>query len=147
MPRRLRHPGGDPPPLAVDQRLRVADRGLREGILVEMMSEDGVRRRPARRRRALVHEEAASPSGPGGRELTVRVKTARGRKASSTRWLERQLERSLCRRAPSARATAARAAYKLIEIDDTLSACSRRACGWSISAPRREAGRRWRSSG
>ena len=30
------------------QRLRVADRGLREGILVEMMSEDGVWRRAAR---------------------------------------------------------------------------------------------------
>ncbi len=30
------------------QRLRVADRGLREGILVEMMSEDGAWRRPPR---------------------------------------------------------------------------------------------------
>jgi exopolyphosphatase/guanosine-5'-triphosphate,3'-diphosphate pyrophosphatase len=31
------------------QRLRVADRGLREGILVEMMAEDGVWRRSPHR--------------------------------------------------------------------------------------------------
>ena len=30
-------------------------------------------------------------SGRGRRELRVRVKTAKGRKLSSTRWLERQL--------------------------------------------------------
>ena len=31
-------------------------------------------------------------SGRGQRDLRVRVKTAKGRKLSSTRWLERQLE-------------------------------------------------------
>jgi 23S rRNA (uridine2552-2'-O)-methyltransferase len=32
-----------------------------------------------------------SNSGRGQRDLKVKVKTARGRKLSSTRWLERQL--------------------------------------------------------
>ena len=34
---------------------------------------------------------ARKSSGRGQRDLRVRVKTARGRKLSSTRWLERQL--------------------------------------------------------
>ena len=33
----------------------------------------------------------SSGRNSGGRELTVRVKTSRGRTASSQRWLERQL--------------------------------------------------------
>ena len=37
------------------ERLRVADRGLREGVLVEMMAEDGVWRPRAGRREARVH--------------------------------------------------------------------------------------------
>ena len=37
------------------QRLRVADRGLREGMLVQMMREDGIwGRRAARRSRTVV---------------------------------------------------------------------------------------------
>lgn len=55
--------------------------------------------------------------GPGGRELTVRVKTARGRTASSTRWLERQLNDPYVARAKR-EGYRSRAAYKLIEIDD-----------------------------
>jgi 23S rRNA (uridine2552-2'-O)-methyltransferase len=49
----------------------------------------------------------------------VRVKTAKGRKLSSTRWLERQLNDPYVARA-RAEGYRSRAAYKLIEIDDKL---------------------------
>jgi 23S rRNA (uridine2552-2'-O)-methyltransferase len=55
--------------------------------------------------------------GPGGRELTVRVKTARGRTASSQRWLQRQLNDPYVARSKR-EGYRSRAAYKLIEIDD-----------------------------
>jgi len=56
-------------------------------------------------------------SGRGERDLRVRVKTARGRKSSSTRWLERQLNDPYVRRA-RADGYRGRAAYKIIELDD-----------------------------
>lgn len=56
-------------------------------------------------------------SGRGARELSVRVKTARGRKASSTRWLERQLNDPYVRRARDA-GYRGRAAFKIMELDD-----------------------------
>ncbi|MFT7028584.1 MAG: 23S rRNA (uridine2552-2'-O)-methyltransferase [Paracoccaceae bacterium] len=56
-------------------------------------------------------------SGRGRRDLTVRVKTAKGRKTSSTRWLERQLNDPYVMRA-KADGYRGRAAYKLLEIDD-----------------------------
>ena len=56
-------------------------------------------------------------SGRGRRDLRVRVKSARGRKLSSTRWLERQLNDPYVSRA-RAEGYRGRAAYKLIEIDD-----------------------------
>lgn len=43
------------------QRLRVADRGLREGILVSLMRQDGVWRRPFHHR-----QQDQRPGGPGG---------------------------------------------------------------------------------
>jgi 23S rRNA (uridine2552-2'-O)-methyltransferase len=46
-----------------------------------------------------------------------RVRTARGRKASSTRWLERQLNDPYVRRA-KAENYRSRAAYKLLELDE-----------------------------
>jgi 23S rRNA (uridine2552-2'-O)-methyltransferase len=49
--------------------------------------------------------------------LKTRVKTARGRKLSSTRWLERQLNDPYVKKA-KAEGYASRAAYKLREIDD-----------------------------
>lgn len=49
--------------------------------------------------------------------MRVRVKTARGRKASSTRWLERQLNDPYVRRA-KADGYRGRAAYKILELDD-----------------------------
>jgi len=60
---------------------------------------------------------AGKTSGRGGRELFVKVRTARGRKASSTRWLQRQLNDPYVRRA-RAEGFRGRAAYKLMEIDD-----------------------------
>ena len=56
-------------------------------------------------------------SGRGQRELRVRVKTAKGRKLSSTRWLERQLNDPYVVRA-KAEGYRGRAAFKLIELDD-----------------------------
>ena len=47
----------------------------------------------------------------------TRIKTARGRKASSTRWLERQLNDPYVKRA-KADGYRSRAAYKLIELDE-----------------------------
>ncbi len=56
--------------------------------------------------------------GSGGRGgLHVRVKTARKRSTSSTRWLQRQLNDPYVRRA-QAEGYRSRAAYKLIELDD-----------------------------
>ncbi len=56
-------------------------------------------------------------SGRGQRDLKVKVKTARGRKLSSTRWLERQLNDPYVRRARE-EGYRGRAAFKLIELDD-----------------------------
>ena len=56
-------------------------------------------------------------SGRGQRDLRVKVKTARGRKLSSTRWLERQLNDPYVKRA-QAEGMRGRAAYKISEIDD-----------------------------
>ncbi|WP_170348775.1 MULTISPECIES: RlmE family RNA methyltransferase [Ruegeria] len=56
-------------------------------------------------------------SGRGQRDLKVKVKTARGRKLSSTRWLERQLNDPYVKRA-QADGYRGRAAYKILELDD-----------------------------
>lgn len=53
----------------------------------------------------------------GGGGLRTRVRTARGRTAQSTRWLERQLNDPYVRRA-KAEGYRSRAAYKLIELDE-----------------------------
>jgi 23S rRNA (uridine2552-2'-O)-methyltransferase len=55
--------------------------------------------------------------GRGARELRVKVKTAKGRKLSSTRWLERQLNDPYVARARR-EGYRGRAAFKLIELDD-----------------------------
>jgi 23S rRNA (uridine2552-2'-O)-methyltransferase len=55
--------------------------------------------------------------GSGHRGLTQRVKTARGRKLSSQRWLERQLNDPYVARSKQ-EGFRSRAAYKLLEIDD-----------------------------
>ncbi len=55
-----------------------------------------------------------SRGGSGGKQ---RVKTAKGRTAASTRWLERQLNDPYVRKA-KAEGYRSRAAYKLIELDE-----------------------------
>lgn len=55
--------------------------------------------------------------GSGHRGLHQRLKSARGRKASSQRWLERQLNDPYVARSKS-EGYRSRAAYKLMEIDD-----------------------------
>lgn len=56
-------------------------------------------------------------TGKGARTLKTRVKTAKGRKLSSTLWLERQLNDPYVQRARR-EGFRSRAAYKLTEIDD-----------------------------
>jgi len=56
-------------------------------------------------------------SGRGQRELRVRVKTAKGRKLSSTLWLERQLNDPYVIRARK-EGYRGRAAFKILELDD-----------------------------
>lgn len=56
-------------------------------------------------------------SGRGQRDLRVRVKTAKGRKLSSTLWLERQLNDPYVVRARR-EGYRGRAAYKIMELDD-----------------------------
>lgn len=56
-------------------------------------------------------------SGRGQRDLTVKVKSAKGRKISSTRWLQRQLNDPYVQRA-KAEGYRGRAAYKIMELDD-----------------------------
>ena len=56
-------------------------------------------------------------SGRGQRDLKVKVKSARGRKLSSTRWLQRQLNDPYVKRA-KAEGYRGRAAFKIMELDD-----------------------------
>ena len=56
-------------------------------------------------------------SGRGQRDLRVKVKTAKGRKLSSTLWLERQLNDPYVQRAKR-EGFRGRAAYKILELDD-----------------------------
>lgn len=60
---------------------------------------------------------AKNSSGRGQRDLRVKVKSARGRKLSSTRWLERQLNDPYVRRA-RAEGYRGRAAFKILELDE-----------------------------
>jgi 23S rRNA (uridine2552-2'-O)-methyltransferase len=53
----------------------------------------------------------------GGRKLTVKLRTAKGRKIASTRWLQRQLNDPYVEEAKR-RGYRSRAAFKLIEMDD-----------------------------
>lgn len=60
---------------------------------------------------------AKGSSGRGSRDLRVRVKTAKGRKLSSTLWLERQLNDPYVAQARR-EGYRGRAAYKILELDD-----------------------------
>lgn len=59
-------------------------------------------------------------SGRGQRDLKVKVKSARGRTLSSTRWLQRQLNDPYVKRA-QADGYRGRAAYKILELDEKYS--------------------------
>jgi len=59
----------------------------------------------------------AKAAGAGSRSMAVRVKTAKGRKLSSTRWLQRQLNDPYVAQAKS-QGYRSRAAFKLKELDD-----------------------------
>lgn len=61
--------------------------------------------------------DGRNTSGRGQRDLTVKVKSARGRKPSSTRWLQRQLNDPYVKRA-QAEGYRGRAAFKIMEVDD-----------------------------
>ncbi len=67
----------------------------------------------------MTEKNASGPksSGRGLRELRVRVKTAKGRKLSSTLWLERQLNDPYVVRARKD-GYRGRAAFKILELDD-----------------------------
>lgn len=60
---------------------------------------------------------AGQGSGRGTRDLRVRVKTAKGRKLSSTLWLERQLNDPYVMRAKK-EGYRGRAAFKILELDE-----------------------------
>ena len=62
-------------------------------------------------------ERGKNSSGRGQRELFVKVKSAKGRRASSTRWLQRQLNDPYVKRAKR-EGYRGRAAFKLIEINE-----------------------------
>lgn len=61
--------------------------------------------------------KSKNTSGRGERALKVKVKSAKGRKTSSTLWLQRQLNDPYVRRARD-EGFRGRAAYKISEIDD-----------------------------
>ncbi len=62
-------------------------------------------------------KKTRNTSGRGQRDLKIKVKTARGRKLSSTLWLERQLNDPYVKRARE-EGMRGRAAYKILELDD-----------------------------
>jgi 23S rRNA (uridine2552-2'-O)-methyltransferase len=70
-----------------------------------------------KRAEAIWRKTPGNNSGRGQRDLRVKVKTARGRKLSSTLWLERQLNDPYVKRA-QADGYRGRAAYKILELDD-----------------------------
>ena len=67
---------------------------------------------------------AGARTGSGSRQTTVKLKTARGRTASSQRWLQRQLNDPYVAEAKRL-GYRSRAAFKLIEIDDRFSLLQR----------------------
>lgn len=65
----------------------------------------------------MVKKPSKNTSGRGQRDLTVKVKTARGRSMSSTLWLQRQLNDPYVKKA-KAEGYRGRAAFKIVELDD-----------------------------
>lgn len=65
----------------------------------------------------MAKQPGKNTSGRGQRDLKVKVKTARGRRLSSTRWLQRQLNDPYVKRA-QAEGYRGRAAFKILELDE-----------------------------
>jgi 23S rRNA (uridine2552-2'-O)-methyltransferase len=65
----------------------------------------------------MAKKTTKNSSGRGQRDLKVKVKTAKGRKISSTLWLQRQLNDPYVKRAQTD-GYRGRAAYKILELDD-----------------------------
>lgn len=91
-----------------------------------MAGAGGGGRRPGARGRAASGHAAGGVGGKGGagrggvggsREVTVRVKTARGRTSSSQRWLERQLNDPYVVESKR-QGYRSRAAFKIIQLDE-----------------------------
>lgn len=91
---------------------------------------------------------AKGSSGRGARDLTERVRSARGRSNSSTRWLQRQLNDPYVA-AAKREGYLSRAAFKLAELDDRFGLLKRNMRildlgaapgGWSQVAAKRLAG-------
>ena len=101
----LRDPGGDPGPVA-DRAVVDRRPGHTRGHIAQ----------PDRRRHHALRQRSRFGVTRSGRDPGRRVRTARGRTASSTRWLERQLNDPYVRQA-KADGYRSRAAYKLIELD------------------------------
>tara|TARA_R110002096_G_scaffold24705_4_gene77672 strand:- start:246 stop:980 length:735 start_codon:yes stop_codon:yes gene_type:complete len=72
---------------------------------------------PKRRRKKKEDREVKPGDARAAKQFHEKVKTARGRKLSSTRWLQRQLNDPYVQRA-QAEGYRSRAAFKLIELDD-----------------------------
>jgi len=62
-------------------------------------------------------KKTKNSSGRGQRDLTVRVKSARGRTTSQVKWLQRQLNDPYVKRA-KVEGYRGRAAFKILELDD-----------------------------
>ncbi len=118
-------------------RLGVADRGIREGILRSLLDCNAIRRRRGPRARPWGGRAVSRGDGVG----RTRVKTARKPLRPVDAWLARQLNDPYVKRA-KAEGYRSRAAYKLIELDEKFGCCAVPR-PLSISAWRRAAGRRW----
>lgn len=77
--------------------------------------------------------EKKSSGRKTAREKTIRVKTARGRKNSSTRWLQRQLNDPFVQEAQRL-GYKSRAAFKLIELDDRLGLINKKTVAVDLGA-------------
>ena len=64
-------------------------------------------------------KKTKNSSGRGQRDLTVRVKSARGRTTSQVKWLQRQLNDPYVKRA-KVEGYRGRAAFKILELDDNF---------------------------
>lgn len=74
-----------------------------------------------------------SSTHKGHRQLHTKVRTARGRKASSTKWLQRQLNDTYVQLAQKD-GYRSRAAYKIIQIDDKFKIFKKNSCVVDLGA-------------